>query len=113
MIKCPQRPIRSVVAIGTLTAVVVPVCEVAGHTIGIRFMVKSDLFPDIRVGMAAQAVAFIMVSRSLLSVAGDTFSPTAVFIGRFLPGYSIRMAFDTLPGIMVGRSWRRHGYKRD
>ena len=113
MIKCHQRPIRGVVAIGTLTAVVMPICDVTAPTIGIRFMVKSDLFPDICIGMAAQAVAFVMVNGSLRSMAGDTFSPAAVFIGRFLPGRGIRMAFDTLPGIMVGRGWRRYGYKCD
>jgi hypothetical protein len=61
MIKCHQRPICGVVAIGTLTAVVVPICDVAAPTIGIRFMVKSDFFPHICIGMAAQTVAFVMV----------------------------------------------------
>ena len=102
MIKCHQRPIRGVVAIGTLTAVVMPICDVAAPTIGIRFVVENDLFPDIRIGVAAQAISFVMVEGGLRRVAGDTFNPTAVFIGRFPPVNGIGVAFDTLSRVVTG-----------
>ena len=105
MVKSDQRPIRGVVAVGTLPAVVIHFGGVTGKTILIKRMVENDLFPGIGIGVAAQAVPFIVVAGGLRHVAGDTFCPAAVLISCFLPGGSIGVAIDTLTRVVIGQSW--------
>ena len=70
-------------------------------------MVKVDLFPGVRIGVAAQAVPFVMVQGYLSNVTGEALLPTAVFISRFLPGGGVGVALDTLsPGVVIGEGWR-------
>ena len=104
MIKSDQRPIRGVVAVGALPAVMVHFSGVTRKTILIHRMVERDHIPCFGIGVAAQAVPFIVVAGGLRYVAGDTFHPAAVLVSRFLPGGCVSVAIHTLTRVVIGQS---------
>jgi hypothetical protein len=81
--------------------------DVTFTAVRISFVVKVDLFPGIRIRVAAQAIPFVMVQGHLSDVAGEALLPTTVFISRFLPAGGVGMALDALsPGVVI-REGRR------
>ena len=102
VIESYQQPIRGVVAVGALPAVMVIFSGMAGETVVIQRMVESELFPGIGIGVAAQAVPFIVVAGGLRHVAGDTFRPAAVLVSRFLPTRGVGVTIHTLTRVVIG-----------
>lgn len=102
MIESYQRPIRGVMAVGALPAVVVHFGGVTRKTILIHRMVESDRIPCFGIGVAAQAVPFIVIFGGLRHMAGDTFRPAAVLVSRFLPGGCVSVAIHTFTRVVIG-----------